>query len=68
MFKLRRLVPDTIRKNEEGKEVLTKTEDFQLYIIRNVFDDVLGTVLLTEAQSKILNESCNAQGIKFTTK
>lgn len=68
MFKLRRLVPDTIRKNEEGKEVLTKTEDFQLYIIRNNDDDVLGTVLLTEAQSKILNGSCNAQGIKFTTK
>ena len=54
-----------IRTNKEGHDVLTKTEDFRLYVIRNTEDDILGTVLLTEAQVKVLNQSCNQQGIKF---
>lgn len=66
MFKLRMLKPDQIRTNENGKEVLTKTEDFQLYAIRNNDDEILGTILLTEAQVQILNGSVNKAGIKFT--
>lgn len=66
MFKLRRIKPDQIRTNENGKEVLTKTEDFQLYAIRNNDDEILGTILLTEAQVQILNGSVNKAGIKFT--
>lgn len=66
MFKLRMLKPDQIRTNEKGKEVLTKTEDFQLYAIRNDDDEILGTILLTEAQVQILNGSVNKAGIKFT--
>lgn len=67
MFKLRKIIkPDKIRTNENGKEVLTKTEDFQLYAIRNNDDEILGTILLTDAQVQILNGSVNKAGIKFT--
>ena len=66
MFKLRRIKPDKIRTNENEKEVLTKTEDFQLYAIRNNDDEILGTILLTDAQVQILNGSVNKAGIKFT--
>lgn len=66
MFKLRRIKPDEIRKNNDGKEVLTKTEDFQLYAIRNEDDEILGSILLTDAQVKILNGSIGKVGIKFT--
>lgn len=66
MFKLRRIKPDEIRKNNDGKEVLTKTEDFQLYAIRNESDEILGSILLTDAQVKILNGSIGQVGIKFT--
>jgi hypothetical protein len=56
-----------VKEEPDGKEVLRKTEDFKLYVIRKSSDDsILGTVLLTTAQFHILNESCNAQGIKFT--
>lgn len=54
-----------IKTNDNGHEVLTKTENFRLYVIRNLEDEVLGTILLTDAQVDILNQSCNKQGIKF---
>lgn len=60
-------VPETkIHTNEHGVEVLRKTEDFTLYVIRKFDDDsILGTVLLTATQAEILNRSCNEYGIKF---
>ncbi len=58
----------SIQTNDEGKKVLTKTEDFRLFVIRNDDDAILGTVLLTEDQQSILNNSCNNHGIKFTRK
>ena len=58
----------SIQTNDEGKKVLTKTEDFRLFVIRNDDDTILGTVLLTEDQQTILNHSCNNHGIKFTRK
>lgn len=65
MFGFKKTHRSIIRTNEEGHDVLTKTEDFRLYVIRNTEDDILGTVLLTEAQVEVLNQSCNQQGIKF---
>lgn len=66
MFKLRKIKADAIRTNEEGKEVLTKTEDFQLYAIRNDDGEILGSILLTDSQVITLNKSVNKAGIKFT--
>lgn len=66
MFKLRKIKADAIRTNEEGKEVLTKTEDFQLYAIRNDDGEILGSILLTNSQVITLNKSVNKAGIKFT--
>lgn len=66
MFKLRKIRADEIRRNEEGKEVLTKTEDFQLYAIRNDDGEILGSILLTDSQVITLNKSVNKAGIKFT--
>ena len=54
-----------IKTTDEGHAVLTKTDDFRLYVIRNLEDEILGTILLTDAQVEILNQSCNKQGIKF---
>lgn len=58
----------TIQTSESGDEVLTKTEDFRLYVIRNSDNDIVGTILLTEAQYNILTKACASQGIKFTRK
>ena len=58
----------TIQTSESGDEVLTKTEDFRLYVIRNSDNDIVGTILLTEAQHAILTKACESQGIKFTRK
>lgn len=66
MFRLRKIRADEIRTNDEGKEVLTKTEDFQLYAIRNDDGEILGSILLTDSQVITLNESVNKAGIKFT--
>lgn len=56
-----------VKDEDNGHEVLRRTEDFTLYVIRKTSDDtILGTVLLTSAQHQILNKSCNEQGIKFT--
>lgn len=66
MFKLKKIRADAIRTNEEGKEVLTKTEDFQLYAIRNDDGEILGSILLTDSQVITLNKSVNKAGIKFT--
>lgn len=66
MFKLRKIRADEIRTNDEGKEVLTKTEDFQLYAIRNDDGEILGSILLTDSQVITLNKSVNKAGIKFT--
>ena len=62
------------------KEVLTKTEDFRLYVIRcidkvtnsNGVDEyrdgeIRGTVLLTEAQAEILTNYCGNR-FSFKTK
>lgn len=65
--KVRKVQATKIVANDQGEEVLRKTEDFQLYVIRTVeTDEILGTVLLTESQENILNASCNEQGIKFS--
>lgn len=57
---------DTHVKEVDGKKVLTKTTDFMLYVIRKTTnDEIVGTVLLSEAQAEILNTSCNEHGIKF---
>jgi hypothetical protein len=67
--KTERLFPKSvIQTNTNGDKVLTKTEDFRLFVIRDADDNILGTVLLTEAQQEILNESCKTQGIRFTRK
>lgn len=66
MFRLRKIRADEIRTNDEGKEVLTKTEDFQLYVIRNDDGEILGSILLTDSQVITLNKSVNKAGIKFT--
>ena len=58
----------TIHTSEDGDKVLTKTEEFRLYVIRNSDDDIVGTILLTEAQHAILTKACESQGIRFTRK
>jgi hypothetical protein len=65
MFGFKKTDRSTVKVNDDGHEVLTKTADFRLYVIRNHEDDILGTVLLTDAQVDILNQSCKSQGIKF---
>ena len=68
-FRKERMFPrSTIQTSESGDEVLTKTEDFRLYVIRNSDNDIVGTILLTEAQHAILTKACESQGIKFTRK
>ena len=58
-----------ITQDESGKSALTKTDDFYLCAIRSENEEkLLGVVLLTEAQRKILNASINDEGIKFTRK
>lgn len=58
----------TIQTSEDGDKVLTKTEEFRLYVIRNSENDIVGTILLTEAQYAILTKACESQGIRFTRK
>lgn len=65
--KIQKVAETKIHVNDNGDEVLRKTEDFKLYVIRTIeTDEILGTVLLTETQEAILNKSCNEQGIKFS--
>lgn len=59
-----------ITEDAKGHSVLTKTDNFYLCAIRRTDKDeeLIGTVLLTEAQQNILNEATNPQGIQFTRK
>jgi len=50
-----------------GKTVLTKTDHFLLYIITKD-DAIIGTILLTEAQASVLNDTCKPHGIEFKRK
>ena len=60
--------PPKVKETRNGS-YLTKTEDFRLYVIRKTTsDDIIGTVLLTDAQFEILNVACNKEGVKFTKK
>lgn len=60
----------TLSKSEitidaDGDDVLTKTENFMMYVITNEESKILGIILLTKAQAEILNKSCNEQGIYY---
>lgn len=66
--KKKQIEPKSSIEHVDGKEVLARTEYFQLYVIRLIdSNEILGTVLLTKTQQKILNESCNNQGIRFAS-
>jgi len=65
MFGFKKSHRHVIKTDNEGNDVLTKTENFRLYVIRNDDDEILGTVLLTDSQVDILNQSCKSHGIKF---
>lgn len=66
----KRIKKSEINTDKSGNSVLTKTEDFRLYAIRSDDEDdnLLGVVLLTEAQQNILNEATKSKGIHFTRK
>jgi len=49
----------------DGEDVLTKTENFLLYVITSSDNKIIGTVLLTKAQASVLNKSCNPEGIFY---
>ncbi len=51
----------------DGKTVLAKTDYFLLYIITKN-DAIIGTILLTEAQAAVLNDTCKPHGIEFKRK
>jgi hypothetical protein len=59
-----------INTDSAGHSVLTKTADFKMYAIRSTEneDELLGAILLTEAQQLELNKAINEKGIKFTRK
>jgi len=59
-----------ITADDKGRSVLTKTDNFYLCAIRRTDneEELIGTVLLTEAQQNVLNEATNPQGIQFTRK
>jgi len=60
------VLPSKIQK-KGGHKVLTKTEDFRLYAIRDKNDEILGTILLTDGQFEVLNNAINPEGIFVTT-
>lgn len=67
--KAQRVYPKTtIQTDESGKQVLRKTVDYRMSVIRDSDDEVIGSILLTEEQHSILNEVCNPKGIHFTRK
>jgi hypothetical protein len=68
LFKKKKVSSLAEIREKDGHKVLTKTEDFRLYVIRDNSDEILGTILLTEGQQNVLNKSINDQGIHFTRK
>lgn len=60
-----RLTETKMHENNDGNIVLTKIEDFMLYVICDSDDNIIGTVLLTVAQAQILNLSFEKRGVKF---
>lgn len=63
--RMRKKVAEAVIKNTDGKTVLSKTEDFLLYIMKNKDDAIIGTILLSETQANILNDECSEYGIRF---
>lgn len=63
--RMRKKVAEAVIKNTDGKTVLSKTEDFLLYIMKNKDDEIIGTILLSETQANILNDECSEYGIRF---
>ena len=60
-----RLTESKMHENDDGNIVLTKIEDFMLYVICDFDGNIIGTVLLTVAQAQILNLSFEKRGVKF---
>ena len=63
--RMRKKVTEAVIKSADGKTVLSKTEDFLLYIMKNRDDAIIGTILLSETQANILNDECSEYGIRF---
>lgn len=67
-FLKKRLNKSSIETTESGTKVLRKTEDFRMFVIRDPKNEILGSILLTEAQHDILTSSCSKLGLQFTRK